>query len=139
MPHLTVHVLERDLAGREAGLIAGLTDTVVEVYGEWARSIVDVRLIGLPAGRWAIGGVPVAAAAPKVTFGIKEAVFERADGREVLARLVSGVTEVMVSEYGEEVRSGVTVEFVGALDGRTGVGGVLVDPGPGGDRAVDLR
>lgn len=127
MPHLTVYVLEHDLVGREAGLIEGLTDTVVEVYGEWARGIVDIRLIGLPGGRWGIGGAPVTTAAPSVTFGIKAAVFERADGREVLARLVSGITEVMVSEYGEGVRSGVTVEFVGALDGRTGVGGVLVD------------
>jgi phenylpyruvate tautomerase PptA (4-oxalocrotonate tautomerase family) len=125
MPHLTVHVLERDLAGREAGLIDGLTDAVVAVYGEWAREIVDIRLIGIPAGRWAVGGVPVAKSAPSVTFGIKEAAFERADGPEILSRLISGVTDAIVSVFGEGVRSGVTVEFVGTPAGRTGIGGVL--------------
>ncbi|MGV9635588.1 tautomerase family protein [Nocardia rhamnosiphila] len=125
MPHLTVHVLERDLAGREAGLIDGLTDAVVEVYGDWARDIVDIRLIGLPDGRWAIGGVPVTKSAPSVTFGIKEAAFERADGPEIVSRLISGVTDAIVSVFGEEVRSGVAVEFVGTQAGRTGIGGVL--------------
>ncbi|MEU4838997.1 tautomerase family protein [Nocardia testacea] len=125
MPHLTVHVLERDLAGREAGLIEELTDAVVEVYGEWAREIVDIRLIGLPDGRWAIGGVPVTKSSPSVTFGIKEAAFERADGPELVSRLISGVTDAIVSVFGDEVRSRVTVEFVGTPAGRTGVGGVL--------------
>ncbi|MFD2399762.1 hypothetical protein ACFSVJ_27505 [Prauserella oleivorans] len=32
MPHLTVHALEHQLAGREDKLIAALTDAVVEVY-----------------------------------------------------------------------------------------------------------
>jgi hypothetical protein len=45
-------------------------DAVVSVYGEWARGSVDVRLIGVPAGRWARGGVPIETAAPSVTFGM---------------------------------------------------------------------
>ena len=33
MPHVTLHALEGDLAGREPGLIGELTDAVVSVYG----------------------------------------------------------------------------------------------------------
>ncbi|MFK4186395.1 4-oxalocrotonate tautomerase family protein [Streptomyces sparsogenes] len=128
MPHLTVHVLESDLAGREADLIEALTDAVVAVYGEWARDIVDVRLIGLPAGRWGIGGKPAEAPAPSVTFGIKEAAFSRPDAEEIVARLISEVTGAVVAVFGERVRSGVSVELVGTPAGRSGIGGVLVAP-----------
>ncbi|MEU5613602.1 tautomerase family protein [Streptomyces sparsogenes] len=128
MPHLTVHVLESDLAGREADLIEALTDAVVAVYGEWARDIVDVRLIGLPAGRWGIGGKPAEAPAPSVTFGIKEAAFSRPDAEEIVARLISEVTGAVVAVFGERVRSGVSVELVGTPAGRSGIGGVLVTP-----------
>ncbi|MEU9792187.1 hypothetical protein AB0E27_16460 [Streptomyces sparsogenes] len=128
MPHLTVHVLESDLAGRENDLIEALTDAVVAVYGEWARGIVDVRLIGLPAGRWGIGGKPAEAPAPSVTFGIKEAAFSRPDAEQIVARLISGVTDAVVAVFGERVRSGVSVELVGTPAGRSGIGGVLVAP-----------
>jgi phenylpyruvate tautomerase PptA (4-oxalocrotonate tautomerase family) len=70
MPHVTLYALEADLAGREPAAIGHLTDAVVSVYGEWARGSVDVRLIGVPAGRWARGGVPIETAAPSVTFGM---------------------------------------------------------------------
>ncbi|WP_328391893.1 hypothetical protein [Nocardia sp. NBC_00416] len=128
MPHLTLHVLERQLAGRETELIELLTHAVVDVYGDWARGIVDVRLIGLADGRWGIGGVPARTPAPSVTFGIKEAALRRADAQEIVARLISGITDAIVSVFGERVRSGVTVEFVGTPEGRTGVGGVLAGP-----------
>lgn len=123
MPHLTVHVLEDDLAGREADLIAALTDAVVAVYGDWARDIAVVRLVGVPAGRWGIGGKPAPAPAPSVIFGIREAAFARPDAREIVTRLVAGVTDAIVGVFGERVRSGVTVELVGTPDGRTGVAG----------------
>jgi phenylpyruvate tautomerase PptA (4-oxalocrotonate tautomerase family) len=126
MPHLSVHVLESDLAGREAVLIEKLTDAVVAVYGEWARSIAVVRLIGLPPNRWGIGGRPAQAPSPSVTFGIKEAAFGRPDVDEIVARLVSEVTNAIVAVFGEHVRAGVTVELVGIPAGRTGVGGVVV-------------
>ena len=126
MPHLSVHVLESDLVGREAALLAKLTDAVVAVYGEWARSITVVRLIGLPPHRWSIGGVPAAAPSPDVTFGIKEAAFSRPDADGIVARLVSGVTDAIVDVFGERVRAGVTVELVGTPAGRTGIGGVVV-------------
>ena len=126
MPHLDVYVLESDLAGRETALIEHLTDAVVAVYGEWVRSVVVVRLIGLPPDRWGIGGKPAQAPSPSVTFGIREAVFSRPDADEIVARLVSGVTDAIVAVLGERVRAGVTVELVGTPAGRTGVGGVVV-------------
>ncbi|MEU7867735.1 tautomerase family protein [Dactylosporangium sp. NPDC049140] len=128
MPHLSVHVLERDLAGRETALIESLTEAVVAVYGEWARSLAVVHLIGLPANRWGIGGTPAEAPSPTVTFGIKEGAFARPDAGEVVARLVAAVTDAIVAVFGERVRAGVTVELVGTLPGRTGIGGVVVTP-----------
>ncbi|NIH79036.1 tautomerase family protein [Amycolatopsis viridis] len=126
MPHLTVHALESDLTGRETALIEALTDAVVAVYGDWARDLVDVRLIGLPPNRWGIGGKPAESPAPAVTFGIKESVFARPDADEIVARLVTEVTGAIVAVCGEGVRSGVTVDLVGTPVGRSGVGGVVV-------------
>jgi phenylpyruvate tautomerase PptA (4-oxalocrotonate tautomerase family) len=126
MPHLRVHALESDLAGRETALIENLTDAVVAVYGEWARSIAVVQLIGLPSHRWGIGGTSAQAPAPSVTFGIRESVFSRPDADEIVARLVAVVTDAIVAVLGEAVRAGVTVELVGTPAGRTGIGGVVV-------------
>jgi phenylpyruvate tautomerase PptA (4-oxalocrotonate tautomerase family) len=39
MPHFTVHVSENVLDGAEAGLIGGLTDALVDVFGERARPL----------------------------------------------------------------------------------------------------
>jgi phenylpyruvate tautomerase PptA (4-oxalocrotonate tautomerase family) len=125
VPHLSVYVLETDLTGRETALIENLTDAVVAVYGDWARDIAVVQLIGLPPGRWGIGGVPVQEPSPNVRFGIKEGAFSRPDADEIVARLISGVTDAIVAVYGERVRPGVTVELVGTPAGRTGIGGVV--------------
>jgi phenylpyruvate tautomerase PptA (4-oxalocrotonate tautomerase family) len=126
MPHLSVHVLESDLAGRETALMQQLTDAIVAVYGEWARSLVVVRLIGLPPNRWGIGGVPAQAPSPSVTFGIKDTALSRPDADEVVARLVAGVTDAIVHVFGERVRADTMVEFVTTPAGRTGIGGVVV-------------
>jgi phenylpyruvate tautomerase PptA (4-oxalocrotonate tautomerase family) len=128
MPHLTVHALESDLAGREIELIEALTGAVVAVYGDWARDIAVVHLIGLPSHRWGVGGKPAEAPAPSVTFGIKEGAFSRPDANEIVTGLISHVTDAVVTVFGERVRSGVTVELVGTPPGRTGVGGVLAGP-----------
>jgi len=128
MPHLSVHVLESDLAGREIALIEKLTDAVVAVYGEWARSLAVVHLIGLPPHRWGIGGAPAQAPAPTVTFGIKEAAFDRPDATEIVARLIAEVTDAIVAVFGERVRPGVSVELVATPAGRTGIGGMVTTP-----------
>lgn len=125
MPHLTVHALEDQLAGHEPALIASLTDAVVSVYGDWARDIAVVHLVGVPAGRWGVGGRPVEDVAPTVTFGIREAAFARPDARDLTARLVAAVTDAVAAVFGAGVRPGVTVDLVGSPDGRTAVGGVL--------------
>ena len=125
MPHLTVHALEGDLAGRDAALAEALTDSVVSVYGPWARELVNVQLIGLPAGRWAVGGQFVQSVPPAVTFGVREALFTRPDAGELVSRLIASVTDAVASVFGEQCRAGITVELVATPAGRTGVGGVL--------------
>jgi phenylpyruvate tautomerase PptA (4-oxalocrotonate tautomerase family) len=124
MPHLTVHALEDDLTGREADLAEALTDSVVSVYGPWARELVNVQLIGLPAGRWAVAGTLIQTVAPTVTLSVREAMFARADADEVVARLIASVTDAIASVVGEQCRAGVTVELVATPAGRTGIGGV---------------
>jgi phenylpyruvate tautomerase PptA (4-oxalocrotonate tautomerase family) len=125
MPHVTIHALEDDLAGNELALISSLTDVVATIYGEWARDLTVVQLFGLAPARWGVGGRPVATVSPVVTFGIREAAFARPDAKEIVRRLIEGVTDAVTSVFGEEVRAGVTVELVGTPAGRTGVGGVL--------------
>ena len=112
MPHVTLHGLGEDLAGREPRLIKHLTNAVVSVYGEWARGS-DVRLVGIPTGRWARGGAAVASAAPSVTFGMREEVFAREDAAGVVAELVSAFTEAVTAVFGDDCRDEVLVELVG--------------------------
>jgi phenylpyruvate tautomerase PptA (4-oxalocrotonate tautomerase family) len=126
MPHVTLHALEADLTGREPRLIEELTDAVVSVYGEWSRGSVDVRLIGIPPGRWARGGVPVTTAAPAVTFGLREEVFARPDAAVVTARLVAAFTDAVTAVFGADCRDDVLVELVGQPTSRSGLGGTVI-------------
>ncbi|WP_236063056.1 nuclear transport factor 2 family protein [Streptomyces poriferorum] len=126
MPHLTVHALEPQIAGHERDLIARLTQAVTSVYGEAARDLVAIRLVGLAAGRWAVGGVPCQEAAPAVTFAVRENAFTRADGRQIAARLVAAVTDAVATTLGEHHRDGIVVDLVATRDDRTAVGGRLV-------------
>jgi phenylpyruvate tautomerase PptA (4-oxalocrotonate tautomerase family) len=129
MPHVTLYALEEELAGREPELIGELTGAVVAVYGEWARPSVDVRLIGIPAGRWARGGAAVATAAPSVTFGMREDVFAREDAPSVVARLVTALTDAVTAVFGDGCRDEVLVELVGQPTSRSGLGGKVIDVG----------
>jgi len=43
-----------------------------------------VQLVGLPAGRWAVGGRLVQTVFPAVTFGVREAMFARPDAHELV-------------------------------------------------------
>jgi phenylpyruvate tautomerase PptA (4-oxalocrotonate tautomerase family) len=88
-------------------------------------SIVAVRLFGLPANRWGIGGRPAGAAAPTVTFGIRADVLERPDSPAILAGLAAGVTDALAGVLGSDVGDAVTVEFVGRSPDRVAVGGKL--------------
>jgi len=133
MPHVTLYALEEELAGREPGLIGELTSAVVAVYGEWVRNSVDVRLIGVPTGRWARGGAPVGTVAPLVTFGMREEVFAREDSATVIAQLVSAFTDAVVAVFGDGCRDDVLVELVGQPTSRSGLGGKVISGGSAHD------
>ncbi|MBM2614739.1 hypothetical protein JIG36_04115 [Actinoplanes sp. LDG1-06] len=126
MPHVTLYALEEELTGHEPRLIEHLTDAVVSVYGEWSRSAVDVRLIGIPTGRWARGGVAVSAAAPSVTFGMREEVFARDDAARVVAQLVTAFTDAVTAVFGDACRDEVLVELIGQPTSRSGLGGKVI-------------
>jgi phenylpyruvate tautomerase PptA (4-oxalocrotonate tautomerase family) len=125
VPHLDVYTLETDLTGRENTLIEALTSAVAAVYGEWARPSVVVRLIGLPAGRWGIGGRPAAVPAPSVTFGIRADALDRPDAATILNGLATGITDAIAAVLGEQHREGTTVEFVAQRPDHFAVGGKL--------------
>ncbi|AEV85341.1 hypothetical protein ACWT_4321 [Actinoplanes sp. SE50] len=127
MPHVTIHALEHELASHEPALIAKLTTAVVSVYGERVRSSVDVKLVGIPAGRWARGGAAVATAAPSVTFGMREEVFARPDAATVAAHLVAALAEAITAVFGDGCRGDVLVEPVGRPTSRSGLGGRVID------------
>ena len=58
------------------------------MYGEWARELVTVQLVGVPVGRWAVGGRLVRTASPAVTLGVRQAMFARPDAEELTRRLI---------------------------------------------------
>ncbi|MFD7713419.1 4-oxalocrotonate tautomerase family protein [Streptomyces sp. NPDC059786] len=122
MPHLTVHLPESRLSGNEPGLIAALTDAVVDVYGEWARALVSIRLAGVPAGRFAQGGKAVDANA-SVVLGVRAGVFDRPDAAQITARLGAALTDAVTRVVGEDLRAGTMVELVASPPERTFVGG----------------
>src|SRR6185369_16121438 len=98
-----------------------------------ARSSVDVRLVGVPAGRWARGGATVATTAPSVTFGMREEVFAREDAARVIAQLVSALTEAVTTVFGDDCRDDVLVELVGQPTSLSGLGGTVISNRSAGD------
>jgi phenylpyruvate tautomerase PptA (4-oxalocrotonate tautomerase family) len=124
MPHLTVHLPENRLAGKEPVLVAALTDAIVDVYGEWVRDLVSVRLAGVPAGRFAQGGKAVDTNA-SVIMGVRAGVFERSDATEITVRLGTGLTDAIARVVGEDLRAGTMVELVASPPERTFVGGAV--------------
>ncbi|MFH8706127.1 4-oxalocrotonate tautomerase family protein [Streptomyces rubrogriseus] len=124
MPHLTVHLPENRLTGNEPVLVAALTDAVVDVYGEWARDLVSIRLAGVPAGRFAQGGKAVDTKA-SVILGVRAGVFDRPDADRTTARLGAALTDAITQVVGDDLRAGTMVELVASPPERTFVGGVL--------------
>ncbi|MCP9952291.1 tautomerase family protein [Actinomadura madurae] len=123
MPHLTVHLPEDRLAGREPELIAALTEAIVGAYGEWARELASVHLSGVPAGRLAQGGKAVDTTVSLV-MGVRAAAFDRPEAAEFSAKLAAGLTDAITAVLGEELRPGTTVELVASPQERTFVAGV---------------
>ncbi|ALG10396.1 tautomerase family protein [Kibdelosporangium phytohabitans] len=65
MPLVTVHLWEELLdTDMETTVIARMTDAVVEVLGEQARSFVTVVVKGIPQRRWGTGGQPASVVSP---------------------------------------------------------------------------
>ncbi|MGW2507281.1 tautomerase family protein [Streptomyces sp. NPDC001588] len=124
MLHLTVHLPENRLTGNEPLLVAALTDAVVDVYGEWARDLVSVRLTGVPTGRFAQGGRSVDTNA-SVILGVRAGVFDRPDAAQITARLGTGLTDAITRVVGDDLRAGTMVELVASPPERTFVGGAL--------------
>ncbi|CAL9335043.1 tautomerase family protein [Streptomyces sp. enrichment culture] len=124
MPHLTVHLPESRLTGKEPVLVAALTDAVVGVYGEWARELVSVRLAGVPAGRFAQGGKAVDTNA-SVVMGVRAGVFDRPDAARITERLGTALTDAITRVVGDDLRGGTMVELVASPPERTFVGGSL--------------
>lgn len=124
MPHLTVHLPENRLTGNEPLLVAALTRAIVDVYGEWARDLVSVRLTGVPAGRFAQGGKAVDTNA-SVILGVRAGVFDRPDAAQITARLGTALTDAITRVVGDDLRAGTMVELVASPPERTFVGGAL--------------
>lgn len=124
MPHLTVHLPENRLTGNEPLLVAALTGAIVDVYGEWARDLVSVRLTGVPAGRFAQGGKAVDTNA-SVILGVRAGVFDRPDAAQITARLGTALTDAITRVVGDDLRAGTMVELVASPPERTFVGGAL--------------
>lgn len=128
MPHYHVHVFEEQLDGEiEPKIIASLTEAVVRVFGERARALAVVEIVGVPAGRWGLGGVPRdERAMPVVTLSLREPAFHVPEVEDVPTQLIVSITDAMVEVFGEQVRPHVNVRLVGVPTGRSGVGGVPV-------------
>jgi phenylpyruvate tautomerase PptA (4-oxalocrotonate tautomerase family) len=124
VPHLTVHLPENRLSGKEPDLVTALTEAIVDVYGEWARDLVSIRLAGVAAGRFAQGGKAVDTNA-SVILGVRAGVFDRPDADQITARLGTALTDAITRVLGEELRSGTMVELVASPPERTFVGGAL--------------
>jgi phenylpyruvate tautomerase PptA (4-oxalocrotonate tautomerase family) len=124
MPHLNVHLFEESLDGEvEPRLIAGLSEAMARVYGDWARAAAVVELHGVPRRRWGLGGRPAAEEAPVVTLNMREPALSIPGIDDPPARLIASVTDAMASVLGESVRPRVTTVVVGVPTGRSGVGG----------------
>jgi phenylpyruvate tautomerase PptA (4-oxalocrotonate tautomerase family) len=124
MPHLQVRLAEDVLDGTvEERLIAELTEAIVSVYGEWARPIAVVELVGIRPGRWGQGGVATAPV-PAVTLRIREEALLPPEGDARAARLIGALTDAVGRALGAPAAEHVTVDLLGVPAARSGVGGV---------------
>jgi phenylpyruvate tautomerase PptA (4-oxalocrotonate tautomerase family) len=122
MPHFTVDLWEEALDGQvEPAIIRALTESVVRVYGERARSLAVVGLRGVPRRRWGVGGAPAGDHRPVVTLSMREPALHMVD--DAPARLIASITDAMAQVLGDAVRQDLTVIIEGIPPGRSGVAG----------------
>lgn len=125
MPHLTAHVLESQLTGNESRLIEALTDAIVDVYGDWVREGVSVRLDAVPTSRWGIGGTAAGRAAPWIVFGLRASILERPDAADVVNALCVKITDAVAGVLVGCDKDAIVVELVPTPPSLTSVGGVV--------------
>ena len=122
MPHFSVHMFEESLdAEVERATIRALTDAVVAVYGERARALAVVEILGVPRSRWGIGGAPACDHRPIVTLNMREPALHMVE--DAPARLIASITDAMASVLGDAVRDHLVATIVGIPTGRSGVAG----------------
>ncbi|MFD9904886.1 hypothetical protein [Streptomyces sp. NPDC059063] len=131
MPHFQVRVHEEKLDGKAEGrLVASLTEALVQVYGERARSMAVVEIFGIPRQRWGVGGVPGVVHAPVVSLHVREAALRLPGIDDAPGQLIRAITDAVVDAFDETVREYVGVQLVGVPAGRSGVGGEIDPPAP---------
>ncbi|WP_214401859.1 tautomerase family protein [Pseudonocardia lacus] len=124
MPHLQVRLSEDDVDDAVAArVIAELTEAIAAVYGECARPHAVVEIIGIPPGRWGVGGVP-AAPVPAVTLSMRAEALRPPHGDARAARLIAELTGAVGRALGAPAAARTTVELLGVPAARSGVGGV---------------
>lgn len=122
MPHFNVHMFEEALDGEvEPATIRALTDALVEVYGERARELAVVEILGIPRHRWGIGGTPAVEHRPTVTLHLREPAIHLVD--DAPERLIAAITDAMARVLGDDIRAHLAVTIVGIPTGRSGVAG----------------
>lgn len=131
MPHFQVRVHEEELDGKVEGqLVRSLTEGLVRVYGERARSMAVVEIFGIPRRRWGVGGVPGGVHAPVVSLHVREAALHLPGIDDAPGQLIRAITDAVVGAFDESVREHVGVQLVGVPTGRSGAGGVVDPPAP---------
>ena len=124
MPHFNVQVFEEVLDGQvEQKIIRALTEAVVKVFGERARSIAAVQITGIPRSRWGVGGSVAKEIAPIATLNIREVALHLPGVDSPINQLIGSVTDAMTEVFGESTRERVLVQILGIPAGRSGVGG----------------
>jgi phenylpyruvate tautomerase PptA (4-oxalocrotonate tautomerase family) len=122
VPHFNVHMFEEALDGEvEPATIRALTDALVEVYGERARELAVVEILGIPRHRCGIGGTPAVEHRPTVTLHLREPAIHLVD--DAPERLIAAITDAMARVLGDDIRAHLAVTIVGIPTGRSGVAG----------------
>lgn len=127
MPHFQVPVHEEELDGNVEGrLVQSLTEALVQVCGERARSMAVAAIFGIPRHRWGVGGVPGGVHAPVVSLHVREAALHLPGIDDAPRQLIRAITDAVVGPFGESIRDHIGVQLIGVPAGRSGVG--EVDP-----------
>lgn len=123
MPHFQVPVHEEELDGNVEGRQArSLTEALVQVCGERARSMAVAEIFGIPRHRWGVGGVLGGVHAPVVSLHVREAALHLPGIDDAPGQLSRAIADAVVGAFGEAIRDHIGVQLIGVPTGRSGVG-----------------